>query len=106
MQGTFAKAAADDPEFAGREAIFLKNAVYDGNLIAYQEGFGTEFLTNLGFTIPAILNDYVPAEGGQALIPTEKIEVLNTAEYLIWGIEKDEDKVELERCQVSASSPR
>jgi len=95
IRDQFATAAAAHPDFAGKKVIFLQNAVYDGNFIAYQKGLGTEFLTDLGFEIPAELDQYVPAEGGQALIPTERIEVLNTADYLVWATEKDEDETEL-----------
>lgn len=55
----FADAAAANPGFAGKKANFLQNAVYDGNLIAYQNGLSTEFLTDLGLTVPAELDAYV-----------------------------------------------
>lgn len=92
----FADAAAANPGFAGKKAIFLQNAVYDGNLIAYQNGLSTEFLTDLGLTVPAELDAYVK-KGEQAYIPVEKISVLNAADVLIWATEKDADRVVLEK---------
>ena len=92
----FADAAAANPAFAGKKAIFLQNAVYDGNLIAYQKGLGTEFLTDLGFDIPSEIDAYVK-EGEQAYIPVEKISVLNSADVLVWGTEKDADRAALEK---------
>ena len=53
VEGAFADAAAAHPEFAGTTAVFLQNAVYDGSFIAYQDGLSTDFLTDLGFVVPA-----------------------------------------------------
>ncbi|MTD14877.1 ABC transporter substrate-binding protein [Nakamurella sp. YIM 132087] len=96
LDAQFAKAAADNPEFAGKKVIFLQNAVYDGNFYAYPKGLGTEFLTDLGFDIPSEIDEYVPAEGGQALVPAERIAVLDAADYLVWATESNEDKAALE----------
>ena len=49
IDAQFAAARAAHPEFAGKMAIFLQNAIYDGSAIAYQKGLSTEFLTDLGF---------------------------------------------------------
>lgn len=97
IRDQFAAAAAAHPDFAGKKVIFLQNAVYDGNFIASQQGLGTDFLTDLGFVVPPELDEFVPAEGGQALIPSERIDVLNVADYLVWGTEKDEDRTALEK---------
>jgi iron complex transport system substrate-binding protein len=76
-------------------AIFLQNAFYDGNAIAYQEGLSTDFLTDLGFVIPAVLDDFA-TEGGQAYIPMEQLSALNEGDVLIWGTEGPEDRAGLE----------
>lgn len=102
VQQKFTDAAAANPGFAGKKAIFLQNAVYDGNLIAYQKGLSTEFLTDLGFAIPAEIDPFVK-EGEQAYIPVEKISVLNAADVLVWGTEKDSDRVALEKVPGFAS---
>ncbi len=96
VESKFTDAAAANPDFAGKKAIFLQNAVYDGNLIAYPRGLSTEFLTDLGFEIPAEIDPYVK-EGEQAYIPVEKISVLNSADVLVWGTEKDADRTALEK---------
>jgi iron complex transport system substrate-binding protein len=93
----FATVVAAHPQWAGKKAILLQNAPYDGNFYAYPKGVGTEFLTDLGFDVPASLDPFVPAEGGQALVPVERIKVLDAGEYLIWATEKDDDKVALEK---------
>lgn len=92
----FSDAAAANPQWAGKNAIFLQNAVYDGNLIAYQKGLSTEFITDLGFDVPADIDRYAE-EGAQAYIPVERISVLDSADVLIWGTETDADKAALEK---------
>ncbi|KZF00779.1 MULTISPECIES: ABC transporter substrate-binding protein [unclassified Rhodococcus (in: high G+C Gram-positive bacteria)] len=94
----FADAAAAHPEFAGKKAIFLQNAFYEGKAIAYQDGLSTDFLTELGFVIPDDIDAYVPADGSaQASIPLENLSVLNAADVLIWGTEEPGDRTELEK---------
>ncbi|SCX58240.1 iron complex transport system substrate-binding protein [Klenkia marina] len=97
----FAEAAAAHPEFAGVPAVFLQNAVYDGDLIAYQEGLSTAFLTDLGFTVPAAIDRF--ATEGQAYIPLEQASVLNEAEVLVWGTEGPADRAALESLEVYRS---
>lgn len=98
IEERFADAAAAHPEFAGKPAVFLQNAIYDGSAIAYQDGLSTDFLTSLGFTIPSDIDAYAPEDesGGQAYIPVENLDVLNAADVLIWGTEKEEDVTALE----------
>ncbi|WP_080737361.1 ABC transporter substrate-binding protein [Rhodococcoides fascians] len=94
----FADAAAAHPEFAGKKAIFLQNAFYEGKAIAYQDGLSTDFLTKLGFAIPDDIDAYVPADGSaQASIPLENLSVLNVADVLIWGTEGPGDRAQLEK---------
>jgi len=98
IEAQFADTAAAHPEFAGTPAVFLQNAIYDGSAIAYQDGLSTDFLTDLGFTIPADIDAYAPEDesGGQAYIPVENLDVLNAADVLIWGTEKEDDVTALE----------
>jgi iron complex transport system substrate-binding protein len=96
INAAFAKARSDHLEFAGKAAIFLQNAVSDGSVIAYQQGLGTEFLTDLGFTIPAALDGFAK-DGGQAYIPLEQLSVLDAADVLIWATEKPADETNLHK---------
>ena len=95
IEEQFAAAAAAHPEFADASVVFLQNAFYDGQAIAYQEGLGTEFLTQLGFSIPAELDGF-QAEDGQAYLPLEQLDVLDVADVLIWGTESPADRTALE----------
>lgn len=97
IKDKFAAAAAANPEFAGKAIVFLQNAISDGSAIAYQDGLSTEFLTDLGFTIPAALDDYVPeGDVSQAYIPLERLAVLDAADVLLWATEAPEDRPKLE----------
>ncbi len=95
IDARFAAAAAAHPEFADRQVIFLQNAFYDGSAIAYQEGLSTEFLTDLGFDVPAELDAF--ATEGQAYIPLEQLSVLDTSDVLLWATETPADRTALEQ---------
>jgi len=95
IKDDFAQTAAAHPEWEGMSAVFLQNAFYDGNAIAYQDGLSTEFLTDLGFVVPKELDEYATPDG-QAYIPTENLDVLDAADVLIWGTETDKDRSALE----------
>ena len=95
IKDDFAEAAAAHPEWEGMSAVFLQNAFYDGNAIAYQEGLSTDFLTDLGFVVPPELDEYATPDG-QAYIPIENLDVLDAADVLIWGTETDKDRSALE----------
>ncbi|HEU4841444.1 MAG TPA: iron-siderophore ABC transporter substrate-binding protein [Ilumatobacteraceae bacterium] len=95
IDAQFAAAASAHPEFAGVQVAFLQNAFYDGNAIAYQDGLSTDFLTDLGFAIPAVLDDF-QSDGGQAYIPLEQLSVLDDADVLLWATESPDDRAALE----------
>ncbi|SFA39319.1 iron complex transport system substrate-binding protein [Rhodococcoides kroppenstedtii] len=103
VQDRYRDAAAQHPEFADTKAVFLQNAFYDGNAIAYQDGLSTDFLTSLGFTIPDELDSFVTAQDAQAYIPLENLSVLDAADVLIWGTEDTDDRTALEADPVYAS---
>ena len=96
VRGRFADAAAAHPEFSDVPAVFLQNAFYDGNAIAYQDGLSTAFLTDLGFVIPSEIDEFVDDTAAQAFIPLEQLSVLDAAEVLIWATENDGDRAALE----------
>jgi iron complex transport system substrate-binding protein len=94
IDAQFAAAAAAHPEFEGTRIVFLQNAFYDGSAIAYQEGLSTEFLTDLGFIIPSEIDEF--ATEGQAYIPLERLDVLDTGDVLLWATEAPDDRTALE----------
>jgi iron complex transport system substrate-binding protein len=96
IDARFETAAAEHPEFDGSSVAFLQNAFYDGEAIAYQDGLSTQFLTDLGFEIPDVLDDFTAAGAAQAFIPLEHLLVLDDADVLLWATEGPTDRGALE----------
>ncbi|HEY5821489.1 MAG TPA: ABC transporter substrate-binding protein [Propionibacteriaceae bacterium] len=96
IQRRYRDAAAAHPQFANQKAVFLQAPYYEGNAIAYQDGLGTDFITDLGFTVPKEIDAYA-TEDGQAYLPVEKLDVLDVADVLIWATENDAARAELEK---------
>ena len=97
VHARFDEAAAAHPEFADASVVFLQNAFYEGQAIAYQDGLSTAFLTDLGFTIPPSLDPFGGKDlAGQAHIPLENLSVLNDGDVLLWATEAPEDRTALE----------
>jgi iron complex transport system substrate-binding protein len=95
IDAQFAAARQAHPEFAGKMAIFLQNAIHDGSAIAYQKGLSTDFLTDLGFDIPSELDAF--ATEGQAYIPLEQLSILDAGDVLLWATEAPTDRTALEQ---------
>lgn len=95
IQDRFAATARKHPEFRGKTIVFLQNAVSEGSYIAYPDGLSTQFLTDLGFTVPGYLDQYMRDEA-QAYIPAEKIDVIDGADVLLWATEEASDLDALE----------
>ena len=87
VQNRFSEAKQAHPEFAGKKAIFLQGAFYEGAGIASPAGLATDFLTDLGFVVPTEIEPYIK-EGAQAYIPLERLDVLDVADVLIWGTDE------------------
>lgn len=96
VRAQYREAAQAHPEFAGKKAVLLQNALYDNQAIAYQDGLSTDFLTSLGFEIPSELDAFVTEEDAQAYIPLENLSVLDAADVLLWATEGPEDRAALE----------
>jgi iron complex transport system substrate-binding protein len=82
VEEKFTTAAANNPQFAGKRALLLSGTLFADNVQA-TTGWQTDFLTQLGFTVPAV----------DALIPRDRVaSVLDAADVLIWCTESDEDR--------------
>lgn len=96
VRGRFTQAKQAHAEFAGKKAIFLQGAFYEGAAIASPAGLATDFLTDLGFDVPPEIEPFIK-EGAQAYIPLERLDVLDVADVLVWGTDdapgaRDRDK--------------
>jgi iron complex transport system substrate-binding protein len=69
-------------------------------VIAWPEGLGTEFLVDLGFTIPESLNTFVSDNVAQAEIPGEDASVMNDAKVIVWGTDTVEDGKDIENDKI------
>jgi len=86
----YADAAAAHPQWDGVTAAFVQAPYDDGSVIAWPDGLGTNFLTDLGFTIPDSLDEYVSDDVAQAQIPGDEASVLNDARLLVWGTDTED----------------
>ena len=89
VAAAYAKAAAANPDFAGRSATFSQGAPYEGELYVYPDGLNTDFLTELGFVITPGLEDYAK-DGYQATISAENLDRID-ADVIVFATEKDAD---------------
>jgi len=82
----FAGVGKNNPQFAGRKVLLLGGTFYQDNVRVTTRGWRTDFLTNIGFTIPDT--------GG--LVPRDQMaSVLDNADVLIWKTESDDERAAL-----------
>ena len=89
VDDAYAAAAAAHPDWAGLTATFAQGGPSDGQLYVYPAGLGTDFLTDLGFTMTPGLEKYAPDSGSQALISGENVGLID-ADVIVWATE-DQD---------------
>jgi iron complex transport system substrate-binding protein len=83
----FTTAGKNKPQFAGKQVLLLGGTFYQDSVRVTTPGWRTEFLTNMGFTIP---------DTGGELVPRDKMAaVLDSADVLIWKTESDEEQAAL-----------
>lgn len=96
----FAEIAVAHPKWAGAAAGFVQAPYDDGSVIAWPNGLGTNFLTDLGFTIPASFDRFVDDRVAQAQIPAKDTGVLNEAEVLVWSTDVEGDGADIQADKV------
>jgi iron complex transport system substrate-binding protein len=83
----FAGVGKNNPQFAGEKVLLLGGTFYEDNVRVTTAGWRTDFLTNMGFTIP---------DTGGGLVPRGKMaSVLDDADVLIWSTESDDEQAAL-----------
>jgi len=83
----FAGVGKNNPQFAGKKVLLLGGTFYEDSVRVTTPGWRTEFLTNMGFTVP---------DTGGGLVPREKMaSVLGGADVLIWTTESDDEQAAL-----------
>jgi iron complex transport system substrate-binding protein len=88
----YAKAQADHPEFKGKNVFLMAPSFVDGRVFVYQEGLSTQFLTDLGLQIPAVVKEYA-TDDASAFIPKENlVDALEVADVVVWATTSDADR--------------
>jgi len=96
VQGRYAVAAAEHPEWEDLTATFSQGGPYDGQLYVYPAGLSTDFLTDLGFTMTTGLEDYAPEDGAQAEISAENVGLID-ADVVVFATENEDQFDELQQ---------
>jgi iron complex transport system substrate-binding protein len=90
----FTAVADKHPQFKDKRVVLLQGKLHDDNVVA-TTGWRTEFLTQMGLTIPASIAP-LAVDQERAFIPRDKIKsVLGAADLLIWTTESDQDQADL-----------
>jgi iron complex transport system substrate-binding protein len=83
----FTTAGKNNPQFAGKQVLLLGGTFYQDSVRVTTPGWRTDFLTNMGFTIP---------DTGGELVPRDRMaSVLDGADVLIWKTESDDEQAAL-----------
>ncbi len=83
----FTTVGKNNPQFAGKKVLLVGGTFYEGSVRVTTPGWRTDFLTNMGFTVPGT---------GGGLVPREKMaSVLDGADVLIWTTESDDEQAAL-----------
>ena len=91
---SFTAVADKNPQFKNKRAVLLQGKLHDDN-VAATTGWRTEFLTQMGLTIPESIAS-LAVDQERAFISRDKIKsVLGAADLLIWTTESDQDQAEL-----------
>lgn len=83
----FAAAGSNNAQFAGKTVLLLEGRLGRDSVQVATPGWRTDFLTEMGFTIP---------DTGGTSIPRDRMDsVLGSADVLIWTTESDEEQAAL-----------
>ena len=82
-----ARVGKNNPQFAGRKVLLLGGSFYEDGVRITTPGWRTDFLTNMGFTIPDT--------GGELVPRANMASVLDGADVLIWTTESDDEQAAL-----------
>lgn len=94
IDDSFTKAGEQNPSFKDKRALLVRGAFEGGAAVVTPAGWRTEFLTQLGFSVPGEIDEFT--DGATALVPRDRMAaVLDSADVLIWTTESDEEQAAL-----------
>jgi iron complex transport system substrate-binding protein len=83
----FAAVGKNNPQFAGKKVLLVGGTFFEDSVRVTTPRWRTDFLTNMGFTVP---------DAGAGLVPRDKMAaVLDDADVLIWTTESDDEQTAL-----------
>ena len=87
----FSAVGADNEHFKDKKVVLLQGTLWDNSVVATMPGWRTDFLSQMGFTIPDSIKTY--ERDHRAFIPIDKAaSELDDADVLIWSTESDADQ--------------
>ncbi|AKK30390.1 iron ABC transporter substrate-binding protein [Mycobacterium sp. EPa45] len=93
IDAAFTNVARTFPQFQGKSIASLQGSTrWQDSAIATRAGWKTEWLTQMGFVIPATLDAFGHADDDRAYIPLDQIDAaLGGVDVLLWRTEGDAD---------------
>jgi iron complex transport system substrate-binding protein len=83
----FTAVGKNNPQFAGKKVLLLGGTFFEDSVRVTTPGWRTDFLTNMGFTVP---------DAGAGLVKRDAMaSVLDDADVLIWTTESDDEQAAL-----------
>ncbi|MBW3558038.1 MAG: iron-siderophore ABC transporter substrate-binding protein [Actinobacteria bacterium] len=92
LEGRFAAARKQHPEFEGRTAIVARPSTEPAEFFVFSpQDSRSRFLTSLGFKIdPGVAK--LAGDAFTATISTEQLELLNAADVVVWNVDTQADR--------------
>lgn len=98
VEEAFARVRADHPEFDGAQAIFAERFESGKSYPRGAEEPRVRLLTELGFEIPAEISELAGQYGAD--LSDERMDLLDTAEVLVWNLYEDKWREDLDSNEV------
>lgn len=94
VDAKFADVAKNNPQFTGKKIVVVSATFYRGQADVTPPGWRSEYLTQMGFTIPDRIDEFV--KQGRAQVPRDRLpSVLDAADVVVWKTESDDDQAAL-----------
>jgi iron complex transport system substrate-binding protein len=94
VDAKFADVAKNNPQFSGKKIVVVSATFFRDLADVTPPGWRTEFLTQMGFTIPDAVDEFV--KNGRAQVPRDRLaSVLDAADVVVWKTESDQDQAAL-----------
>ena len=94
VDAKFADVAKNNPQFSGKKIAVVSATFYRGQADVTPPGWRSEYLTQMGFTLPDGIDEFV--KQGRAQVPRDRLpSVLDAADVVVWKTESDADQAAL-----------